>query len=211
MSKSKDPPATKISTPVRFGAGLSSRARGRLAVGVLFVVVGVLVNVAVYRGMNSRSPVVLLVRDVPAGQRLVVEDFGVAQIGADGSFRSVPNSDVVSVVGSYAKVRLIAGSLFVREALQPGPLVAPGASVVAVIVGSGEVPAGLRERSRVSVVMVNGDHVTRSVSGVVSGLPKPGASAGQMSISVELSVLDAVAVASSDKVRLVLLDPAAGP
>ena len=112
------------------------------------------------------------------------------------------------VVGSYAKVRLIAGTLLAREALQAGPLVAVGASVVAVTVPAGEVPIGVRERSRVSVVMVASDRTSTSVAGLVVGLPTQAGSSGQVSVSIELAAADAISVAAAEKIRLVLLNPA---
>jgi hypothetical protein len=191
-------------TPAR----MSSRARGRLALGALVVAVGVLLNVAIYRGLDDKSPVLELNRDVPAGRQITVDDFRTVEIGSDGTFRSVPSGDLNVVVGSYAKVRLIAGTLLAREALQAGPLVAAGASVVAVTVPAGEVPVGLRERSRVNVVMVASDRTTTSsVDGLVVGLPAAAGSSGQVSVSIELAARDAGVVAAADKVRLVLLDP----
>lgn len=193
------------STPAR----ISSRARGRLALGALIVAIGVLINLAIYRSVDDKSPVLQLNRDVPAGQQISADDFRTVEIGADGAFRSVPSSDLNTVVGSYAKVRLIAGTLLAREALQAGPLVAPGASVVAVTVPAGEVPIGLRERSRVSVVIVASDRTSTSVNGTVVGLPSQAGSSGQVSVSIELAAGDAGAVAAAEKVRLVLLDPGA--
>lgn len=193
------------STPAR----ISSRARGRLALGALIVAIGVLINLAIYRSVDDKSPVLQLNRDVPAGQQISADDFRTVEIGADGAFRSVPSSDLNAVVGSYAKVRLIAGTLLAHEALQAGPLVAPGASVVAVTVPAGEVPIGLRERSRVSVVVVASDRTSTSVNGTVVGLPSQAGSSGQVSVSIELAAGDAGAVAAAEKVRLVLLDPGA--
>ncbi len=190
-------------------ARISSRARGRLALGALVVAIGVLINLAIYRSVDDKSPVLQLNRDVPAGQQISADDFRTVEIGADGAFRSVPSSDLNAVVGSYAKVRLIAGTLLAREALQAGPLVAPGASVVAVTVPAGEVPIGLRERSRVSVVIVASDRTSASVNGTVVGLPSQAGSSGQVSVSIELAAGDAGAVAAAEKVRLVLLDPGA--
>ena len=193
----------------RTPARISSRARGRLALGALIVAIGVLINLAIYRSVDDKSPVLQLNRDVPAGQQISADDFRTVEIGADGAFRSVPSSDLNAVLGSYAKVRLIAGTLLAREALQAGPLVAPGASVVAVTVPAGEVPIGLRERSRVSVVIVASDRTSTSVNGTVVGLPSQAGSSGQVSVSIELAAGDAGAVAAAEKVRLVLLDPGA--
>ena len=81
--------------------------------------------------------------------------------------------------------------------------------MVAVTVPAGEVPIGLRERSRVSVVIVASDRTSTSVNGTVVGLPSQAGSSGQVSVSIELAAGDAGAVAAAEKVRLVLLDPGA--
>jgi hypothetical protein len=86
--------------------------------------------------------------------------------------------------------------------------------VVAVSIPEGELPAGLRERSHVQVVIPpRGDNpAIISVVGRVVGLPAAADSAtGQMSVSVEVAVADAVVVASAETVRLVLLDPGVDP
>ena len=85
---------------------VSARARGRLALGGLIVALGVLVNLAIYRGLDDKSPVLQLARDVPAGQQVGAGDFRTVEIGSDGAFRSVAADDLNSVVGSFAKVRL---------------------------------------------------------------------------------------------------------
>jgi hypothetical protein len=133
------------------------------------------------------------------------------KIAADGGFRAVPAGDLASVVGGYAKVRLVAGTLLAAESLQPDPLVAPGSAVVVVTVGSGELPVGLRERSRVRLVLTSNTAgaVADSVEGVTVGLPAtPGGGAGnQVSVSVEVPADAANRVAAAERVRLVLLDP----
>jgi flagella basal body P-ring formation protein FlgA len=211
MATVLDPPTvTRAKPPAPSPSRLSSRARGRLAVGALVVAVGVLLNLAVYRGVNDRTPVLQLARDVPAGQQLAAEDFRSVGVGSDGTFRSVPAAELNALVGSYAKVRLLTGSLLAREALQLGPLVGAGASVVALTVPAGEVPVGVRERSKVAVVLVAADRSSKSVNGVVVGLPTTASSAGLVSVSIEVAAPDAAGVAAAEKVRLVLLDPGGG-
>jgi hypothetical protein len=211
MATVLDPPTvTRAKLPTPAPSRLSSRARGRLAIGALVVAVGVLLNLAVYRGVNDRTQVLQLARDVPAGQQLALEDFRSVGVGSDGNFRSVPSAELNALVGSYAKVRMLAGTLLAREALQPSPLVGAGASVVAVTVPSGEVPVGVRERSKVAVVLVAADRSSKSVNGVVVGLPTTASAAGLVSVSIEVAATDAAGVAAAEKVRLVLLDPGGG-
>jgi hypothetical protein len=95
--------------------------------------------------------------------------------------------------------------------LQGSPLVAPGAAVVAVVVPAGEVPMGMRERSRVQVVMTASDKSVVTIEAILVGLPgsPTGVTANQISVSLEVAAADAPRMASAERVRLVLLEPGA--
>lgn len=189
----------------------TSRTRSRAAAGLLIAVLGVLVNLAVYRGLNDKQAVLQLARDVPAGARITAADFRTVKVGSDGPFRAALATSLNAIVGSYAKVRLVAGTLLAQESLQASPLVAPGAAVVAVVVPAGEVPMGLRERSRVQVVMTASDKSVVTIEGLLVGLPSSptGVTANQISVSLEVAAADAPRIASAERVRLVLLEPGA--
>jgi hypothetical protein len=119
-------------------------------------------------------------------------------------------------VGSYAKVRLVAGSLVTVEALQPTPLVTAGTSIVAIQVADGSLPIGLRERVPVLLVVPGDGSATDagavSVAGRVVGLPTDTSSAlGLQSLSVEVAAADAATIAAADDVRVVLVEPTEDP
>jgi hypothetical protein len=63
------------------------------------------------------------------------------------------------------------------------------------------------------IVPPRGDNTeVSSVVGRVVGLPAaPDSTTGQMSVSLEVAVADAVVIAGAEKVRLVLLDPGVDP
>ena len=192
----------------------SSRSRARIVAGVVLAAVSVLVILVVFSTVDKRSPVLQLVRDVPAGEMITATDFRVVDVSVDSSVEVVSSSLLNTVVGEYAKVRLASGALLTLGVLQHDPLVAAGSSVVAVTVGAGELPAGVRERSRVSIVFtpVQGQVAPAPVVGRVVGVPKAADSVtGQLTVSIEVSVADGVTVASASKVRLVLLDPGVDP
>ena len=75
------------------------------------------------------------------------------EVDADDTLRAVGADRVSTIVGQYAKVRLVAGSLVVAEALQSTPLVSAGSAIVAIQVPEGALPIGLRERSQVQLVV----------------------------------------------------------
>ena len=109
--------------------------------------------------------------------------------------------------------------LFRSDQLQANPLVAPGHAVVAVRVPIGELPVGLRERSRVQIVVAT--QTAPPTSGgtpvvvpmidatavAMPSAPEPGGAT--VSLSVELSVDDAARVAAADRIRLLLIAPGA--
>jgi hypothetical protein len=188
----------------------SSRRRARVAVGAGLAAVAIGGNVLVYSSLDEREPVLQVIRDVPAGMQITADDLRPVEVAVDSTVGTIAADDAASVVGQYARVRLVSGSLIVVEALQREPLVAPGSAVVAVQVPDGALPAGLRERSQVELVAPpDGTRpVPFVVVGRVVGLPTATESVtGTVSLSVELPVDAAAAVAASDDVRIVLLEP----
>jgi multidrug resistance efflux pump len=164
----------------------------------------------VFSTADRRVAVLQVVRDLPAGAQLSSADLRSIELSTDPSLAVVRTTDIATVVGQYTKVRIVTGGLLASGLLQAGALVAPGSAVVAVTIPSGELPAGLRERSQVKIVFpAKGDEVPPSpVTGRVVGLPDaPDSVTGQLSISFEVSAIDAVVVASATRVRVVLLDP----
>lgn len=193
-----------------------ARRRSRLAIGAALMALAVGGNVAVYASLDQRAEVLQVSRDVPAGVVLSAGDLRVVKVGGDPTVRVLRADQLDQVVGHHAKVRLVSGSLLVAEALQSGPLVTPGAAVVAVQVADGGIPSGLRERSRVQLVVPGGrggtDPGAMVVDGLVVGLPSSTQSVtGRVSVSVEVERSLAATVAAGDDVRIVLLDPAGGP
>ncbi len=176
------------------------------------VAVGVVLFV--FSTTDKRVAVLQVVRDIPAGSQLSAADVRPIELSTDPSLAVVKASDLAAVVGRYAKVRIVTGGLLATTLLQAAPLVTPGAAVVAVTVPAGELPAGLRERSRVQVVIPpTGDEVPSApIVGRVVGLPAATDSiTGQLSVSLEVAEADAVVVAGAGKVRVVLLDPGVDP
>ncbi len=192
----------------------SSRSRVRMAVGTLLSLVAVGVVLLVFSTTDKRIAVLQVVHDIPAGTQLSASDLRSIELSTDPSLAVINVSDMSSVVGLYAKVRIVPGGLLALGLLQAAPLVAQGAAVVAVSIPSGELPAGLRERSQVQVVIAaTGDQAPPApVLGRVVGLPvAPDSATGQLSVSLEVAAQDAVVVASAERVRIVLLDPGVDP
>jgi hypothetical protein len=184
-----------------------------MAAGTLLSLVAVGVVLFVFSTTDKRVGVLQVVHDIPAGSQLSASDVRSIELSTDPSLAVVEATDLAVVVGRYAKVRIVTGGLLAGSLLQAAPLVGPGAAVVAVSIPEGELPAGLRERSHVQVIIPpRGDAAVASVVGRVVGLPAaPDSTTGQMSVSLEVAVADAVVIAGAERVRVVLLDPGVDP
>ncbi len=214
-------PSTRTTTEAATGSAAAtgfrptSRRRNRIALGVALAAIAIGGNLYLYANLDASEPVVQAVRDVTAGEQLTADMFRTVSVEADSTVNLIAGDRVGSLVGSYAKVRLVAGSLVAPEAIQTAPLVTPGSSIVAIQVADGSLPIGLRERVPVELVVAvdrgDGAGIT-SVTGRVVGLPSDTSSAlGRQSLSVEVAAADAATVAAADDVRVVLLEPSADP
>jgi hypothetical protein len=203
----------------RRGFQPSSRRRNRIAAGVALAAIAIGGNLLLYSSLDDTEPVVQVVRDVPAGSQLTSDMLRTVDVAVDATVNVVGGAQLDSLIGSYAKVRLVSGALVTAESLQAKPLVSSGSSVVAIQVADGTLPIGLRERSPVQLVIpANGNPgspeaaTPSSIVGRVVGLPVDTSSAlGMQSLSVEVAAGDAIALAAADDVRVVLIEPGEDP
>ncbi len=198
----------------------SHRRWNRIALGTALIAVAVAGNALVYTSLNDAEPVVQVVRDVPAGTQITGDMLRQVDATVDSSVNVIAGEQLDSVVGNYAKVRLVSGSLVTEQSVQPDPLVSSGSAIVAIQVADGAVPVGLRERVPVELVLPG---TTRTdtvgevapplvVPGRIVGLPTETSDAlGTLSLSVEVAGVDGPTVAAADDVRVVLLSPSADP
>jgi hypothetical protein len=194
----------------------TARRRNRIAAGIALAAIAIGGNLYVYSTLNTTEPVVQAVRDVPAGEQITADMLRTVDVDVDATVNVVTSDRLDSLVGTYAKVRLVAGSLVTAESLQSTPLITPGTSVVAIQVADGSLPIGLRERAPVLLVVPADRSSTDargiSISGRVVGLPTDTSSAlGLQSLSVEVAAADAAAIAAADDVRVVLVEPSEDP
>jgi len=125
----------------------------RALVGALIVVAAVIAALAIYTRVGNRTDVLAVTRPILAGEQIIDADLQVVSISSDDSFPSIPAANRAIVVGQYAKVRLAAGSLLVNDSIQPEQLVNPDRVLMSVVVPVGLIPVGLREQSRLSLVV----------------------------------------------------------
>ena len=203
----------------RHGFAPASRRRNRIAAGVALAAIAVGANILVYSSVNNSEPAVQAVVDVPAGAQITGDMLRTVDVDAPSSVNLVPGDQLDSLVGAYAKVRLVSGSLVTPQSVQATSLVGPGNSVVAIQVDEGALPVGLRERVPVQLVIPQVAGATAAattdptvIDGVVVALPIATASAlGRQSLSVEVVAAAAPIVAAAAVVRVVLSEPTFEP
>ncbi len=194
----------------------TARRRNRLAAGLALGAVAIGGNLLAYSSLDSSQPVVQVIRDVPAGDQITPDMLRTVDADVDATVNVIPGADLNTLVGQYAKVRLVSGSLVVRTALQSDPLLKPGNAVVAIEAKAAELPIGLRERVPVQLVIPGpaseDSAVATTIEGRVVGLPVASdGGLGTQSVSIEVAAADASALAAADDVRVVLVVPSEDP
>ncbi|HZB41326.1 MAG TPA: SAF domain-containing protein, partial [Ilumatobacter sp.] len=184
-----------------------------ITVGVFVAALAVGGNLLVYSSLDHKTEVLQVVRDIPAGDIVSANDLRVVAVDVDRTVPTVAPDDIGAVVNQYARVHIAAGTLMVDVFVQPAPLVALGQGVVAVEIRPTHLPAGLRERSRVMLVVVDADGLPGLVTEgrVVSRGEASESSDNVLALSVEVRHEDAPAIAAADDVRVALLDPGDDP
>ena len=182
----------------------------RLLLALSLMVVAVVFALAMFLRVGHRHEVLVLTRDVLAGERLTDADVQPVAIAADDTLRATLATARGSVVGQYAKVRMVHGSLLVEDSLQAAPLVDAGKAVVSLPVTATQVPTGLREGSRLLVTVIPataGPAVLVEAFAVAPPRFDAGAAAGSLTVQVPL---DQVAlVTTGSKIVVSVIDPSA--
>jgi len=213
-SASNPPPTATGSSGEARGFRPTSRRRARIALGSALAAVAIGGNVLVYSSLDDTTEVLQVVRNIRAGEVITSADLRGVDVDVDPTVPTVAANQIGQVVGQYARVYITSGSLMVPQLVQPNPLVSVGASVVAVEIRPTRVPAGLRERSRVMIVVLptnSDDDVFVTTGRVVARGDDADNVTGVFGLSVEVPEADAAQVAAGDDVRVVVLDPGADP
>lgn len=138
-------PTTPARPDLPITTALPVKRERRWSVVALCVVLAVLCALGAAAAVTSasdRSPVLAVVRDVPAGQALTAEDLTIAEVSADAALTPVPASDKASMVGKRPVVDLRKGSLLVASQLAAGTGLGDDQQQVGVQVKRGQAPSG---------------------------------------------------------------------
>lgn len=218
------PGVSEVASPVaelagRGGLRVRPQRPVRLLSGVLLVVAAVTAGLVVFTRVADRVEVLALSRTVLAGEQITAGDVRVVSLSTEDDLATVSAVDRDAVVGQYARVRLASGSLLVADAVQPRPLVTPGRVLMSVAVPAVQVPLGLREQSRVVLVVSlerpGGETPPVLVDAMVAGVPanlielvggvSSGATVVALSVEVPLEYVSVVGAAQS--VSVAVLNP----
>ncbi|WP_299039921.1 SAF domain-containing protein [uncultured Pseudokineococcus sp.] len=133
-------PTTSPAAPV----GSPARARRRpalIGIGVALTAAGALGASYLVTSTSETVPVVVVTSAVVAGDQLTVDDLGTASISLDPTVQTVPGDQITDLVGQYATVELLPGSLLTSAAVAPEPTTPAQASTVGVVLTPAQMPS----------------------------------------------------------------------
>lgn len=209
-------PAAALAQARRHGLRMRPQRPLRALVGAFLVVAAVVAALAVYTSLGDRTEVLAVNRNVLAGERITASDLRVVAISTDDDLPVVGATDRDRIVGRYARVRLPSGALLAADSVQDRPLVDPDSVLMAVEVPAGHVPHGLREQSRIVLVVIadrtRGDVPPSLVDATVAAVPGNlaelvGDPSATVTLSVEVAASDVPVVGAAGSIRVGVLDP----
>lgn len=171
------------------------RRRGRIAAGVVLLVVSGWLAAVVFMSVGRRQEVLAVAGPVERFEQVDAEDLQVVRVAADPAVGVIPAGRLEDVVGRVAATDLVEGSLLHEgELLESGQrVVGVGEAVVGAVLSAGDSPSNLAAGEAVDVVV-------RPPAGVTTG--------AQTLQGWVLSVTDADGAAGVDGQRVSLVVPA---
>ena len=127
-------------SPIPAGRGKLQRSPLLIVFGLLVLAAGAAFGWFMWATTSTASEVVAAKQDVQRGQIITAEDLTTVRVTLDPSLRTVPGSDLPTLVGKRAAADLSAGTLVSPDVVTDVLLPPTGMSVVAVPVDAGLVP-----------------------------------------------------------------------
>ena len=112
-----------------------------VAAAVIVIALGALLAAYLTTVVGDTRPVVAVRNDIARGQTISQADLVVVQITPDPALKTVPSSELASLVGKHASVDLPAGGLVTTNAVTDALIPAPGQSLVGVALTPAQLPA----------------------------------------------------------------------
>jgi len=159
MATTALPPRTRVGATngqppgMRLSPAKPRRNGALIAVGVLLMVGCVLVAAVLQLRATSKTAVLAVSHQVPAGQQLRSSDLSTVSIAGGAGLRAIREADRATVIGATASVPLMPGTLVTREQLAKNTAVTKGKVVIGLSLKPGQVPTPhLKEGDQVLVV-----------------------------------------------------------
>ncbi len=185
-----------------------------LLAGVVLVATGALVAVWAWLATTDTSEVVAVRETVMRGEVIDAGDLITVQVGTDPALRTVPGTDLQTLVGQRAARDMAAGSLLTLEAVTDQVVPTAGRSVVGLALTPALMPGEpLQVGDQVRVVGTAGGQGDPAAAGETVTFPAevvgvaPATQTGQTVVSVHVEAEQAPVLASwaaSGRVALVL-------
>lgn len=191
--------------------------RGWIGIGVLAIVLAALGSATLFRAIGPSQPYLAVAQDVPVGAQLTREDLRVVRMNTTPGLSPVPQGQVEEVIGAYAAVPLVAGTLLSLDQLADEPVPPPGQQLVAIGLPPERLPGGALEAGDpVMLVATSGqnaapDEAPRTFAARVHDVQPTEGRDDDLVVSLLVSERDGAVVASlaaADRLTLVLLPEA---
>lgn len=137
------------------GAPLPVRDRrpGYIALAILLIVGLAALGAYWYSNAGQKTPVVVVVKDVPAGHAIERSDLSTVNVA--GGVTAIAGSNMDSVVGQVATVELLPNTLLQRSMVSTASPLPSDAAMVGVQLKPGQLPAtGLRDGATVEALQL---------------------------------------------------------
>jgi SAF domain len=136
-----------VSTPIS-SVPAPTRIPGRrnpkwIALGVLALCLGALLSYVVYSRVAAETPVVIMAHTLYRGETVEASDLGVTRLSGETVARSVPASQLRTLVGRKAVYDLPEGTILTAGAIAEVAVPAQGRAVVGIKLATGRAPAAL--------------------------------------------------------------------
>lgn len=202
----------------RLGASLPTRQKrpGYVALAIVLIVGLAALGAYFYSKAGQKTPVVMVVKDVPAGHVISRDDLSTVNVA--GGVTAVAGSNIDSVVGEVATVELLPNTLLQRSMVTSASPLPASSAMVGVELKPGQLPAtGLSAGAQVQVLQLpnktatalaaSGSENTTVLSGsatVYATTPDPSQTGGTLATLI-VPKADAAAIAAASSAGLVAL------
>jgi hypothetical protein len=126
--------------------------RGWVGVGVLLIVLSALGAATLFRAIGPSQEYLGVARDVAVGAQITSADLRIVRLNASPGLNPVPVHQVDQVIGRYAAVPLVAGTLLSLDQLTDEPVPGPGEQLLAIAIPEDQLPESLGAGDEVMLV-----------------------------------------------------------